>query len=101
MDGAHALPSPDEMEKQIAFSNAWCTRRYPQHGELGNALDSEMVGYTDHLLGELGLSSHRRNDDHIWAGWWSSWVDPCCAVMYAGLIDEYRARYMRERVEED
>jgi hypothetical protein len=88
LDGAVELPSREEMEKEIAFMNRWCTRRYPAHGWLGNVLDYEMVSFTDHLLEQLGLSSHRNK-----RSWWSDLTDPCLASDYAGLVDEYRRKY--------
>ena len=88
LDGALELPPLEEMEKEIAFMNRWSTRRYPVHGWLGNPLDYEMVSFTDHLLEQLGLSSHRNTRN-----WWSDLTDPCLASDYAGLVDEYRRKY--------
>jgi hypothetical protein len=93
LDGALKLPSGDGMARQIAFINRWCARRYPVHGWLGNVVEFEMVSYTDHLLEQLGLSSHRNKNS-----WWSDLTDPCLASDYAGLVDEYRKKYS-DRVE--
>ena len=93
LDGILDLPSSEEMEKEIAFMNCWCARRYPVHGWLGTPLDYEMVSFTDHLLEQLGLSSHRNK-----RSWWSDLTDPCLASDYAGLVDEYR-RKLPEDVE--
>ena len=57
-------------------------------GWLGNVIDFEMVSYTDKLLAELGLSSHRYK-----GSWWADLTDPCLASDYAGIIDEYRNKY--------
>ena len=88
MDGTLKLPPVDEVEKDVAFTNVWCRRRYPGHGHLGNVLEFEMVSYTDRLLEQLGLSSHLPKDS-----WWKKMTDPCLASDYAGLIDEYRLKY--------
>jgi cation diffusion facilitator CzcD-associated flavoprotein CzcO len=88
LDGALKLPSKDEINKSVAFIDRWCARRYPVHGWLGNVLDYEMVSFTDHLLDQLGLSSHRRMDS-----WWGDLTNPCLASDYAGLVDEYRRKH--------
>jgi hypothetical protein len=88
LDGALKLPLKDDLNRQIAFINRVCARRYPVHGWLGNVIEFEMVSYTDHLLEQLGLSTHRNKN-----GWWSDLTDPCLASDYAGLLDEYRRKY--------
>ena len=89
LDGKAELPSEQEMEKDVAFINRWCARRYPAHGFLGNVVEYEMLSYTDHLLDQLGLTSHRSQES-----WWKDMTDPNLASDYAGLIDEYRRKYM-------
>lgn len=89
LDSTIALPSHAQMEEEIAFINAWCARRYPVHGWKGNVIDYEMTSFTDHLLETLALGSHRNK-----GRWWSDLTDPCLASDYAGLVDEYRRRYM-------
>ena len=89
LDGARNLPSRRDMETEVAFMNRWCARRYPVHGWLGNVVEFEMVSYTDHLLEQLGLNSHRSG-----SSWWSDLTDPCLASDYAGLVDEYRRRFV-------
>jgi dimethylaniline monooxygenase (N-oxide forming) len=89
LDGCLQLPPQAEMEKDIAFIDRWCARRYPVHGWQGNVLDYEMLSYTDHLLEEMGLSSHRPR-----TSWWRDLTDPCLASDYAGLVDEYRKKYL-------
>ena len=84
LDGAHALPSPAAMEADVAFMSRWCANRYPVAGGLGNLIEFEMVSYTDSLLRELGLSSHRKE------GWWADLTDPVLASDYAGVVDEFR-----------
>jgi len=96
LDGAVTLPPQDEVERSIAFTNAWCQRRYPAHGQLGNILEFEMVSWTDKVLEELGLESHRlsKQERQSWTGWWSDLTDVTLMSDYAGLVDEYRRKYM-------
>ena len=82
------LPAREVMEDDIAFKCRWSATRYPAHGQLGNIVEFEMLSYTDHLLDELGLSSHRNTNS-----WWSDLTDPCLASDYAGLMDEFRSKY--------
>jgi len=89
LDGAIELPSIAKMEEEIAFMNRWCPRRYPLGGWKGNVLDYEMVSFTDYLLEQLGLSSHKKQS------WWGDLTDPCLAADYAGLVDEYWKKYVR------
>lgn len=88
LDGTHKLPPKPEMEQDVAFIARWCARRYPVDGWLGNRVEFEMVSYTDKLLAELGLNSHRNN-----GSWWGDLTDPCLASDYAGVVDEYRRKH--------
>ncbi|KAK5122395.1 hypothetical protein LTR85_003979 [Meristemomyces frigidus] len=96
LDGKLRLPPQEAMEKDVAFTNAWCKRRYPVHGHMGNVLEFEMVAFTDRLLAELGLESHRLGERErgTWSGWWMDLTDPCLAGDYGGLVDEYRRKLM-------
>ncbi|KAK4540287.1 hypothetical protein LTR36_009599 [Oleoguttula mirabilis] len=96
LDGTLDLPSKEQMAQNVAFTNAWCRRRYPVHGNMGHVLEFEMVAFTDRLLEELGLESHRlgQAERRTWGGWWRDLTDPCLASDYAGLVDEYRRKYM-------
>lgn len=91
LDGAHVLPSQTAMEADVSYISRWCARRYPVDGWLGNRVEFEMVSFTDKLLAELGLESHRDKQS-----WWRDWTDPCLASDYAGVVDEYRRKYLRE-----
>lgn len=66
--------------------NAFSRRRYPSHGAAGDFLFFELVWYTDKLLGDVGLKSHRK-------GWWTDWVEPCLATDLQGAGEEYRRKY--------
>jgi len=88
LDGVMALPSYDEMQADIAYMNAFCRRRYPAYGGEGNYFHYDVVSYTDNLLAELGLSSHRKK------GPWKNFVGPCFASDLRGIIDEYKQKRM-------
>lgn len=75
------------MEEDVARTVAWCRRRYLNKGELGSYFFFDVVDYTDMLLEQLGLRSHRRK------GWLRSLIAPCMAVDLRGLLDEYRSKY--------
>lgn len=96
LDGIHQLPSKQEMERDVAYINRWNARRYPVTGWMGNAMDYEMVSYTDKLLDELGLSSHRN-----FKSWWQDLTDPVLASDYAGVVDEFRRKSFNERSKDD
>ena len=66
--------------------NAFSRRRYPSRGAAGDYLFFELVWYTDRLLEEVGLRSHRK-------GWWKDWVEPCLAADLKGAKGEYRRKY--------
>ena len=91
LDGNIVLPFYDDMQAEIAYVNAFCKRRYPVYGSAGNYFHYDVIGYTDNLLKQLGLSSHRQK------GPWKNFVGPCFAGDLRGLIDEYKAKSYRER----
>ena len=97
LDGKISLPSPGAMEEDIAFVNAWCRIRYPVHGYKGNVLETEMLSFTDSLLEQLGLSSHRlpEAERKTWKGWWADLVEPAFAESYSGILEEYRRKHTR------
>ena len=82
-DGNVKMPSLQQAQREVAYMNAFSRRRYPSHGAAGDFLFFELVWYTDKLLAEAGLRSHRK-------GWWSDWVEPCLATDPKGAKDEYR-----------
>ena len=84
-DGSITLPPLDQARQEVAYMNAFSRRRYPSHGAAGDNLFFELIWYTDKLMDEVGLKSHRR-------GWWSDLVDPCLATDYKGMKDEYRRK---------
>jgi dimethylaniline monooxygenase (N-oxide forming) len=86
MDGKLILPNLEEREKDVALFTTWCRRRYLSSGMSGNNTTFELVGYTDLLLQQLGLSSHRR-------GWFKDLFAPMVARNFAGLKEEYIRKY--------
>ena len=89
LDGKLALPSVEERREEVALFTAWCRRRYLNNGERGNWMTFELVGYTDRLLEQLGLSSHRK-------GWFRDLFEPCVARDLVGLKEEYVGKYGRD-----
>ncbi len=85
-DGNVKMPSLEQAQREVAYMNAFSRRRYPSHGEAGDFLFFELVWYTDKLLGEVGLKSHRK-------GWWADWVEPCLATDFKDAKDEYLGKY--------
>lgn len=61
LDGRLALPGKEEQEREVALFTAWCRRRYLSKGDEGNNMTFELIGYIDTLLGDLGLTSHRKD----------------------------------------
>ena len=86
-DGNVKLPSLGQARREVAYMNAFSKRRYPSHGAAGDYLFFELVWYTDRLLEEVGLKSHRKGS------WWADWVEPCLAADMKDVKDEYRKKY--------
>ncbi|CAG8978239.1 hypothetical protein HYALB_00009136 [Hymenoscyphus albidus] len=84
-DGSIRLPPLEEMKKEVAYMNAFSKRRYPSQGQTGDCLMFELVWYTDNLLGDVGLKSHRK-------GWYSDWVEPCLAADFKDAANEYKKK---------
>ncbi|OCL13376.1 FAD/NAD(P)-binding domain-containing protein [Glonium stellatum] len=85
LDHKIALPSEEHMEEEIASVVAWCKRRYLTKGIAANWFYWDLVPYTDALLKELGLSSHRKKG-------WKDLLAPALAPDLKGLINEYTQR---------
>lgn len=89
-DGVVALPPPEAMERDVARTVAWCRRRYLEKGQAGQWLPWDVVPYTDLLLKELGLLSHKRG------GWgWKDFFAPCYAKDLEGIVAEYKEKFGR------
>lgn len=89
LDHKLKLPSVEVQQREVAKLIAGCRRRYLSNGELGNFIPFESTSYTDRLLQELGLSSHRR-------GFLRDYFFPADSQDFVGLKDEYIAKYMDE-----
>ncbi|KAL8672436.1 MAG: hypothetical protein Q9168_003099 [Polycauliona sp. 1 TL-2023] len=81
-DGNIKMPPRQQAQQSIAYMNAMSSKRYPSRGAAGDNLFFELIWYTDWLLEEIGLRSHRK-------GWWADWVEPCLAEDFKGLLGEY------------
>lgn len=86
LDGNFQLPLQDQAEQEIAYMAAFSNRRYPSHGAAGNYFNMDLVGYTDKIVQDVGLVSHRRR----W--WWQDFFLPCVAADYSGIKNEYLAK---------
>ena len=86
LDGKLALPSLEERREEVALFIAWCRRRYLSNGEGGNWMTFELVAYTDQLLEQLGLKSHRK-------GWFKDLFEPCVQSDLVGLKEEYIRKF--------
>jgi dimethylaniline monooxygenase (N-oxide forming) len=85
-DGRVELPPREEAEKEIAYMTAFSKRRYPSHGATGNYFHMDLVGYTDKLMKDVGLVSHRGR-------WWQDLVSPCLASDFKGIREEYLSKF--------
>ena len=80
------LPPLEQARREVACINAFSRRRYPSRGAAEDYSFFELVWYTDKLLEEVGLKSHRK-------GWWAHWVEPCLAADLKDAKGEYQSRY--------
>ena len=81
------LPPNDQAMQEVAYVAAFTKRRYPSHGVSGNYFHLDLVGYTDKLMADVNLVSHRQK------GWYSNFVDPCLASDYRDMKHEYLQKY--------
>ncbi|CAG8952777.1 hypothetical protein HYFRA_00009022 [Hymenoscyphus fraxineus] len=86
LDGKLDLPSKEAQEDEVALFTTWCKRRYLSNGIEGNNMTFELIGYTDTLLKDLGLKSHRK-------GWFKDLFSPLWARDLAGLKPEFMEKY--------
>lgn len=88
MSGHLTLPALERMQQRVAYMNAFSRRRYPSRGQNGDCVFFELIWYTDFLLAEVGLKSHRPS---WWK--WAYWVEPCLARDFAGIKEEYKRKF--------
>ena len=81
-----SLPALEQMRREVAYMNTFSRRRYPSRGLDGLNLYGDLVWYTDRLLTDAGLSSHRK-------GWWEDLDEPCFADDLRDCSEEYLAKY--------
>ncbi len=91
LSGIMNLPSRTETERDVALALAWCRKRYLSKGQLGHWLYYDLVPYTDALLEDVGLNSHRRK------GRFGDFCKPCIAEDLEGLIEELRKKSRRKQ----
>ncbi len=84
LSGRMKPPDQGEMERSVALNLAWCRRRYLSKGQLGHWLYYDLVPYTDTLLEDIGVTSHRRK------GWIGDFLKPCVAEDLEGLLEELK-----------
>ncbi len=85
-DGNVTIPPLKQAKREVAFMNAFSRRRYPSRGVDGLNFHTDLVWYTDKLLCEAGMRSHRK-------GWWEDPDEPCLASDFEDCKDEYMAVY--------
>ena len=78
------------MELEIGETVAWCRRRYLNKGDLGSWFFFDVIPYTDMLLDQLGLRSHRQK------GWLKDFFGPCRAADLKDLVEEYKKTYPKK-----
>ena len=81
--------SVSEFDARLSISKtvAWYRRRYLNRGQMGNWFFFDAVDYTDMLLAELGLISHRQK------GWLGNFFAPCKGSDLKHLVTEYKAKH--------
>jgi dimethylaniline monooxygenase (N-oxide forming) len=87
LDGQLSLPFNEDMEREVAMSVAWCRRRYLSKSALGHWLYFDLVPYTDALLQQLGLDSHRKK------GCVKHSFTPCVAEDLKDFLSELQLKY--------
>lgn len=81
------LPLKDQAMDEVAYNAAFSKRRYPSHGSTGNYFHLDLVGYTDKLMADVGLVSHKQK------GFLGNFVNPCLANDYKDMKHEYLQKY--------
>lgn len=81
-DGLVKIPSPRQAQLEVAYMNAFSRRRYPSRGADGINFHADLIWYTDKLIYDAGLTSHRK-------GWWHDQEEPCLASDLRDCKDEY------------
>ena len=82
LDDIIRLPGMEEMQREVSAQVAWCRKRYLEKGKLGHWLWYDLVGYTDTLLHDLGISCKSKK---IWQPYVASDLD--------GAVERLRRKY--------
>lgn len=85
-DGHITIPPFEQAQREIAFMNAFSRRRYPSHGVDGVNFHTDLIWYTDRLISDAGLTSHRKE-------WWDDGDAPRLSSDLRDCKDEYIAKY--------
>ncbi|KAL9079273.1 MAG: hypothetical protein Q9157_001844 [Trypethelium eluteriae] len=85
-DGHIKLPPREQLRREVAYMNTFSKRRYPTRGVDGLNFYGDLVWYTDKLIAEAGLFSHRK-------AWWRNGDEPCLADDMRDCKDEYLNKY--------
>ena len=85
-DGHVELPPFEQARREVAYMNAFSRRRYPSRGADGLNFHADLIWYTDKLVSDAGLSSHRK-------GWWEDADEPCLASDFRDCKSEYLAKH--------
>ena len=75
-------------EEEVGQTIAWCQQRYLNKGLIGCWFFFDAISYSDMLLSQLHLTSHRKKG---WTGWWWDLFGPCRANDLKDLVDEYKS----------
>ena len=86
LDGHIVMPPKKQAQREVAYMNAFSRRRYPSHGVDGINFHTDLIWYTDSLVHEAGLTSHRK-------GWWQDPEEPLLACDFRDCKDEYTTKY--------
>lgn len=81
-------------EEEVDHTIAWCQRRYLNKGMIGCWFFFDAISYSDMLLSQLHLTSHRKKG---WTGWCWDLFGPCRANDLKDLASEYKSLYCREK----
>ena len=85
-DGHVSIPRSEQAQREVAYMNAFSRRRYPSRGVDGINFHTDLIWYTDTIVYEAGLTSHRK-------GWWTDPEEPYLASDFKDCNSEYLAKY--------
>ena len=80
------VPRYSQAQHEVAYMNAFSRRRYPSRGVDGLNFHTDLIWYTEKILCEAGLTSHRKE-------WWVDPEEPYLANVFRDCKDEYLAKH--------